>query len=81
MDDQSNHYTTAGIATFLDMFRVQPGVPLERVLEEVSVVLGCIGDLSDQEDARPAAVTALHYLSALAKGLMNDLEIARNSVH
>ena len=35
MTDLSNGYTTAGVATFLDMYRVQPGIPFERVLEEV----------------------------------------------
>ncbi|WP_444757121.1 DUF3077 domain-containing protein [Pseudomonas sp. A014] len=81
MSDYPNDYTTAGVASFLDMFRVQPGLSPERVLEEVSVLVGCIRDLSDQEQAAPASITALHYLSALAKGLLNDLEIARNSVH
>jgi len=27
------------------------------------------------------SITALHYLSAMAKALLNDLEVGRNSVH
>ncbi|MFV3318253.1 hypothetical protein [Pseudomonas sp. NY15374] len=49
MTDLSDGYTTAGVATFLDMYRVQPGIPFERVLEEVSVILGCVRELSEQE--------------------------------
>lgn len=81
MTDLSNGYTTVGVATFLDMYRVQPGIPFERVLEEVSVILGCVRELSEQEQVDPVSITALHYLSAMAKALLNDLEVGRNSVH
>ncbi|ANC02418.1 DUF3077 domain-containing protein [Pseudomonas putida] len=81
MTDLSDGYTTAGVATFLDMYRVQPGIPFERVLEEVSVILGCVRELSEQEQVDPVSITALHYLSAMAKALLNDLEVGRNSVH
>ncbi|HEK1769217.1 TPA: DUF3077 domain-containing protein [Pseudomonas putida] len=81
MSDNQSGRTTAGVATFLEMFRVQPGVPYERAIEEISVLVGCTRDLSDQftGEANPAAITALHYLSALAKALLNDLEVSRNA--
>ncbi|MDF0732814.1 DUF3077 domain-containing protein [Pseudomonas entomophila] len=64
----------------MELFRVQPGVPFERAFEEVSVLLGCIRHLSEglEEAPDPKVSGAVHYLSALAKALMNDLEIARN---
>ena len=34
MSDNQTSRTTAGVATFLEMFRVQPGIPYERAIEE-----------------------------------------------
>ena len=75
-----NENTTPGIATALGMFRVQPGIPMDQAFDEVSLLLGCVRDLSQgsDEDFAPAALTALRYLSAMAKALLNDLEVARN---
>ncbi|HEK1687007.1 MULTISPECIES: DUF3077 domain-containing protein [Pseudomonas] len=75
-----NENTTPGIATALGMFRVQPGIPVDQAFDEVSLLLGCVRDLSQgsDEDIAPAALTALRYLSAMAKALLNDLEVARN---
>ncbi|MBJ9974686.1 DUF3077 domain-containing protein, partial [Pseudomonas sp. S75] len=73
--------TTAGVATLLDLFRVQPGIAHQRAIDEVSILVGCARDLSDTSEglASPAAVTALHYLNAMAKALLNDLEISDNA--
>lgn len=34
MSGNQSGRTTAGVATFLEMFRVQPGIPYERAIEE-----------------------------------------------
>ncbi|AXA25888.1 DUF3077 domain-containing protein [Pseudomonas putida] len=75
-----NEGTTPGIATALGIFRVQPGIPVGQAFDEVSLLLGCVRDLSEMgdESITPAAMVALRYLSAMAKALMNDLEVARN---
>ena len=41
----SNHlktHTTAGVETFLELFRIEPGIPLDHAFDELSVLLGCI---------------------------------------
>ena len=81
---------TAGIETFLeagnptlDLLRVQPGVPVDDAYEHVSVLLGYCkhlvreGDMEDDHKMLGAA----DYLLALAKALMNDIEIAKNKRH
>ncbi|MHA5987377.1 DUF3077 domain-containing protein [Pseudomonas aeruginosa] len=73
-------WTTTGVATCMDLFRVQPGIPFDRALEEVSVLLGCISDLNfegDEESAQ-AQGRAVQYLSALANALISDLEFVPN---
>jgi len=90
MADQPKPLTTVGVATFLDvgnppidLLRVQPGVPIDGAYEQVSVLLGYIrhlvreGDMEDDHKLLGAA----DYLSALAKALMNDIEIAKNRLH
>lgn len=92
-DEMAEHpkpFTTIGVETFLevgnppiDLLRVQPGIPIEDAYEQVSVLLGYIkhlvreGDMEDDHKLLGAA----DYLSALAKALMNDIEMARNRVH
>jgi len=81
---------TAGVETFLevsnppiDLLRVQPGIPLDDAYEQVSILLGYIkhlvreGDMEDDHKLLGAA----DYLSALAKALMNDIEMAKNRLH
>ncbi|MDZ5604080.1 DUF3077 domain-containing protein [Pseudomonas sp. RP23018S] len=61
------------------MFQVLPGVPFEEAYEHVSVLLSYIqhlvaeGDLQDDHKLLGAA----GYLSAVAKAIMDDIEIAR----
>lgn len=75
MADDPKILTTAGVATFLDagnppvdLLRVQPGVPIDDVYQQVSVLLGYIrhlvreGDMEDDHKLLGAA----DYLSALA---------------
>lgn len=76
MSDETKAYATVGVATCMELFRVQPGIPFERALEEVSMLLGCISDLNfegDEESAK-AQGRAMQYLSALANALISDLE-------
>ncbi|PVZ29640.1 DUF3077 domain-containing protein [Pseudomonas sp. CC120222-01a] len=90
MSDTTNTIVTAGVETFLeagnptvDLLRVQPGIPIDHAYEHVSVLLGYIkhlvreGDMEDDHKLLGAA----DYLLALAKALMNDIEIAKNKVH
>ncbi|MFK0312027.1 DUF3077 domain-containing protein [Pseudomonas sp. NPDC090233] len=90
MSDQAKPVTTAGVETFLEvgnpgmnLLRVQPGIPVDAAYEQVSVLLGYIkhlvreGDMEDDHKLLGAA----DYLSALAKALMNDIEVAKNRLH
>ncbi|GLO31951.1 hypothetical protein PPUN12996_40090 [Pseudomonas putida] len=81
---------TAGLETFLeagnptlDLLRVQPGIPIDDAYEHVSVLLGYIKHLvreGDMEDDHKLLGSA-DYLLAMAKALMNDIELARNKLH
>lgn len=87
MADKAKPVTTAGVETFLDvgnppldLLRLQPGIPIDDAYEQVSILLGYIkhlvreGDMEDDHKLLGAA----DYLNALAKALMNDIEIAKN---
>ncbi|WP_054903442.1 DUF3077 domain-containing protein [Pseudomonas sp. NBRC 111131] len=90
MAEQPKPLTTIGVATFLDVgnppidiLRVQPGIPIDDAYEQVSVLLSYIRHLvreGDMEDGHKL-LGAADYLSALAKALMNDIEIAKNRLH
>ena len=72
--------TTAGITQCLDLYRIQPGIPFQHAFGELSVLLGCIRHLTceaEMENDQIAASTA-RILSALAKALIDDLEIGMN---
>jgi len=90
MADETKSTATIGAETFLevgnppiDLLRVQPGIPIDDAYEQVSVLLGYIkhlvreGDIEDDHKLLGAA----DYLSALAKALMNDIEMAKNRLH
>ncbi|UVL04215.1 DUF3077 domain-containing protein [Pseudomonas sp. B21-047] len=87
MNDNPKPITTAGLETFLDvgdppvgLLRVQPGIAIDDAYEQVSVLLSYIkhllreGDLEDDHKLLGAA----DYLTAMAKALMNDIELAKN---
>ncbi|MDZ3995161.1 DUF3077 domain-containing protein [Pseudomonas sp. Teo4] len=89
MADEPN-ITTIGVETFLEvgnppinLLRVQPGVPIDDAYEQVSVLLGYIkhlvreGDMEDDHKLLGAA----DYLTALAKALMNEIEMSKNRLH
>ncbi|MGF6394962.1 DUF3077 domain-containing protein [Pseudomonas plecoglossicida] len=90
MTEKTTTLLTAGVETFLavgyppiNLLRVQPGIPLDDAYEQVSILLGYIkhlvreGDMADDHKLLGAA----DYLSALAKALMNDIEMTKNRLH
>jgi hypothetical protein len=90
MSTERTAIVTAGVETLVEvgnpamgLFRVQPGIPVDDAYEQVSVLLGYIkhlvreGDMEDDHKLLGAA----DYLSALAKALMNDIEMAKNRLH
>ncbi|MDF0731700.1 DUF3077 domain-containing protein [Pseudomonas entomophila] len=90
MNDKMKPGVTVGVETFceagetpLHLFRVMPGVPFDDAYEQVSVLLGYIKHLvreGDMEDDH-RLLGAADYLSAFAKAIMDDIEIARNKLH
>ncbi|WP_027907599.1 DUF3077 domain-containing protein [Pseudomonas taiwanensis] len=90
MSDQSKTAVTAGVATLIevgnppvDLLRVVAGIPVDYAYDQVSVLLGYITHLVREGDAEDdhKLLGAADYLSALAKALMNDVEIARNKMN
>ncbi|CAG8864670.1 hypothetical protein PS627_01147 [Pseudomonas fluorescens] len=71
--------TTVGETNFLELFCIQPGIPFDRAFEELSVLLGCIRHLTFEAEMEKdaIAISSAHYLSAFAKALINDMELAR----
>ncbi|MEN8640761.1 DUF3077 domain-containing protein [Pseudomonas sichuanensis] len=87
MSPTSRSPATAGEERFfevgnppINLLRVMPGVPEDLVFEQISILLGYIrhlvreGDMTDDHKLLGAA----DYLSALARALIDDLEIARS---
>ena len=49
----TNHLTsrsTAGVEKFLELYRVEPGVPLDLAFDELSVLIGCIKHLNEEAE-------------------------------
>jgi hypothetical protein len=58
------------------LFCIEPGIPCQHAREQASELMGCVRDLTItgvMED-NPQLIWASHYLSALAKALMDDAE-------
>jgi len=58
------------------LFCIEPGIPCQHAREQASELMGCVRDLTItgvMED-NPQLIWASHYLSALAKALMDDGE-------
>ncbi|AUF98404.1 hypothetical protein M2396_003575 [Pseudomonas sp. BIGb0278] len=90
MSDLPRTDVTVGVETFFEagdkpchIFRVMPGVPFEHAYEQVSVLLGYIKHLVREGDMENdhKLLGAADYLSAFAKAIMDDIEIARNRMH
>ncbi|TLP61734.1 MULTISPECIES: DUF3077 domain-containing protein [Pseudomonas] len=59
------------------LFRIEPGIPCRHAREQASELMGYVRDLtlSGVMDENPQLVWASHYLSGLAKALMDDAEL------
>ncbi|MGE8051639.1 DUF3077 domain-containing protein [Pseudomonas monteilii] len=89
MADEPKVILTIGAETFLevgnppiDLLRVQPGIPIDDAYKQVSILLSYIkhllreGDMEDDHKFLGAA----DYLTALAKALMNEIELTKNTL-
>ncbi|MGE7991001.1 DUF3077 domain-containing protein [Pseudomonas sp. NPDC089554] len=90
MNDETKTGVTIGVETFCEtgeasthLFRITPGVPFDDAYEQVSVLLGYIKHLVREGDMENdhKLLGAADYLSAFAKAIMDDIEIARNRSH
>ena len=74
---------TAGKVTFCKgeglqrLFRVEPGISSDYALEQASVLMGCVRELTfiGVMDNEGELVWAAHYLSSMAKALIDDVEM------
>ncbi|MFB4391624.1 MULTISPECIES: DUF3077 domain-containing protein [unclassified Pseudomonas] len=59
------------------LFCIEPGISCQHAREQASELMGYVRDmtLSGVMDDNPQLVWAAHYLSALAKALMDDAEL------
>ncbi|WP_449434131.1 DUF3077 domain-containing protein [Pseudomonas putida] len=80
----TNAKTTVGKTKFYQgegqthpLFCIEPGIPCQHAREQASELMGYVRDMTItgvMED-NPQLVWAAHYLSALAKALMDDAEL------
>ena len=77
MSDHLKSRTTVGAEKFLELYRVEPGVPLDLAFDELSVLIGCIKHLNEEAEMEgdKIAGSAERILSAMAKALINDMEM------
>ena len=77
---------TAGVASFIttedppmDLFRINPGVPCDYALEQISTLLGCVKKLlhAGIVDGDGDMLCAAYYLSEFAKAIIDDVEVGR----
>lgn len=77
-------HITVGKTTFfqgenhtLPLFRIEPGIPCQHAREQASELMGYVRELTliGLLDEKPAMIWASHYLSAMAKALMDDAEL------
>jgi hypothetical protein len=59
------------------LFCIEPGIPCQDARDQASELMGCVRDLTiaGLMDDNPQLIWASHYLSALAKALMDDAEL------
>ncbi|MCT8164447.1 MULTISPECIES: DUF3077 domain-containing protein [unclassified Pseudomonas] len=83
MDDTSRSFTVGktkfyqGENQTQPLFCIEPGIPCQYAREQASELMGCARDMSiaGVMDDKPQCVWAAHYLSALAKALLDDAEL------
>ena len=80
MSDHLKSRTTVGAEKFLELYRIEPGVPLDLAFDELSVLIGCIKHLNEEAEMEgdKIAGSAARILSAMAKALINDMEMGLN---
>ncbi|MGJ7552259.1 DUF3077 domain-containing protein [Pseudomonas alloputida] len=80
MTNELKSRSTAGKETFLDLYAIQPGIPLDHAFDELSVLPGCIRHLSEEAEMEGNLIagSAARILSAMAKALINDMEMVLN---
>lgn len=75
---------TVGKTTFFQgehqthpLFRIEPGIPCRDAREQASELMGHVRELTiiGLMDEKPMMIWASHYLSAMAKALMDDAEL------
>ena len=71
---------TAGRTRCMDLFKVEPGVSFEDAFSELSVLLGCIRHLTCEAEMEGdlLAGSSARILSAMAKALIDDMEVGLN---
>ena len=83
MNRDDTHFTV-GKTTFFQgenhthpLFRIEPGIPCQDAREQASELMGYVRDMTiaGLMDDNPQLIWASHYLSALAKALMDDAEL------
>jgi hypothetical protein len=77
MTQQPRHWQTAGVTVCLEFCRIQPGIPFEHAFSELSVLLGCVRHLTHEAEMESDLIagSSARILSALAKALIDDMEI------
>ncbi|MFJ4153354.1 DUF3077 domain-containing protein [Pseudomonas sp. NPDC089752] len=75
---------TVGKTTFFQgenqthpLYRIEAGIPCQDAREQASALMGYVRELTviGVMDEKPMMIWAAHYLSALAKALMDDAEL------
>jgi len=56
------------------LFRIEPGIPCRDAREQSSELMGEL-TITGLMDEKPMMIWAAHYLSAMAKALMDDAEL------
>ncbi|MFG0497163.1 DUF3077 domain-containing protein [Pseudomonas sp. YQ_13] len=59
------------------LFRIEPGIQFRDAREQSSELMGYVRELTitGLMDEKPMMIWAAHYLSAMAKALMDDAEL------
>ena len=61
------------------LFRVEPGHDQDYLLEQANVLMSCVYKLTREASLEPdeSLIVAAHFLSGMAKALVEDIAIAR----
>ncbi|WP_449432619.1 DUF3077 domain-containing protein [Pseudomonas putida] len=59
------------------LFRIEAGIPCQHAREQASELMGYVRELTiiGLMEEKPLMIWASHYLSAMAKALMDDAEL------